>query len=138
MGSAKSTWAIRCRFAGCMFRRIDIALKSDAKRHAKAHTDIGGAAHEVTLTEQKPLPSTPRVGDRIKLKAERIPDYRDACKLAGYEVNYEAVHEVIRTDDFDTGGRKRLFISVPPFAFYSADVVLAWHSDAERRKALGL
>lgn len=56
---ADSRWSLRCN--KCPFGREDIATKSDAKRHAKAHEGIG-VGHAVELIEQKPLSKTVRKG----------------------------------------------------------------------------
>jgi hypothetical protein len=138
MGKGKSSWWIKCTHRGCLFQRDEIALKSDAKRHATAHTDIGGPSHVVDVLERESLPTTVRVGDKIKLKEDAILDYKTACDLAGYDVDLRAVREVIRTDPFGTGGRTRLYVDGPPFMFYPSDVQLAWSNDKERREALGL
>jgi hypothetical protein len=121
-----------------MFKRLGIETKSDAKRHASSHSGIGGKAHEVVIAEKEALSNAVRKGDRIKLKEDAILPYREACKAAGWDVNLEAVRTVQRIDTFGTGGRERLFVEGPPFAFYKSDVQLAWNSDQERREALGL
>ena len=121
-----------------MFARNEIALKSDAKRHAKAHSDIGGASHVVNVFEKESLSNAVRVGDLIRLKDDKRMPYFEACKAAGWDVNLEAIRKVTRIDHFGTGGRERLFVEGPPFAFYPSDVTLAWNNDEERRKGLGL
>lgn len=133
---AASTYSIKCN--RCAFSRDDIKVKSEAKRHAAAHEDIG-AGHKVELKEQEPLSRTVRKGDRIKLKESAVSEYTMACLAAGYDVvGLVQVHEVKRIDTYGTGGRPRLFIDAPPYAFYPSDVELAWNSDKERREGLGL
>lgn len=88
------------------------------------------------MGKDKSLPSHPVVGDRIKLKSERITEYTDACKLAGYSTfDAYATHEVIRVDQYAPGGGNRLFVKVPPFCFLPRDVELQM-TDAERREML--
>lgn len=83
------------------------------------------------------LPREPQVGDIIRLKADMAPQFREACKLAGWpDIDPHAVREVIRIDTFNPGGGKRLFVEGPPFAFSSRDVALAWTDTEERRKML--
>lgn len=133
---ANSTWTIKCN--SCQFSRDNIAVKSDAKRHATAHEGIG-AGHKVEVKEQAPLSKTVRKGDRIKLKEDKFREYADACRAAGYKTDpLLDVHVVMRIDQYGTGGRQRLFVDAPPFAFYPGDVELAWNSDKERRAGLGL
>lgn len=134
-----SRWDIRCKADRCPFVRKGIESKQDAKRHAASHTRTCGANHDVGLDEVKPLSSTVRKGDRIKLKEDAIPGYRQACVAAGWtDVDLGKIRTVERIDEFGTGGRPRLFFEGPPFAFYPSDVQLAWNSDDERRKGLGL
>jgi hypothetical protein len=133
---ANSTYSIKC--SRCAFFRDDISVKSDAKRHASAHEGIG-AGHKVEVKEQEPLSKTVRKGDRIRLKESARAEYAKACEVAGYELRHLFdVHQVTRIDHFGTGGRPRLFIEAPPYAFYPSDVELAWNSDKERREGLGL
>lgn len=132
---AKSLWKISCN--RCAFQRDEIAVKSDAKRHAKAHEDIG-VGHSVAVVEQTALSKVVRKGDRVRLKESKRREYQEACKAAGYEADVDAVHVVTRIDPFGTGGRDRLFIAAPPYAFYPSDVELAWSSDKERREGLGI
>lgn len=83
------------------------------------------------------LPRTPRVGDRIKLREEKVNDYREACRLAGWsDAKVTAIKTVIREDNFCPGGGHRLFFDGPPFCYASPDVELAWNSVNERREAL--
>lgn len=132
---ANSLWNIACD--KCQFHSDDIDTKSTAKRHAAAHEGIGNG-HKVAIKEQTQLSKTVRKGDRIKLKQSKRREYEQACKAAGYDANLDAVHVVNRIDSFGTGGRDRLFVDAPPFAFYPSDVELAWNSDKERRAGLGL
>lgn len=82
------------------------------------------------------LPTQPQVGDRIRLRHEKVAEYEAACKLAGYDFDPHAVYVVQRDDNFCPGGGRRLFIGVPPHALGSRDVQLAWNSDRERRAML--
>lgn len=133
---AKSLWSISCN--RCHFQRDEIATKADAKRHAIAHEGIG-VGHSVAVVERPPLSKTVRKGDRVRLKEEARADYSEACKLVGYDTDsLTKVHEVTRIDNWGTGGRPRLFIAAPPYAFYPSDVELAWNSDKERRQGLGI
>ena len=86
-----------------------------------------------------PLPDLPtrvQVGDRVKLKADAVAPYVEACRLAGYDFDPHATFVVIRKDNFLPGGGERLFIDAPPHALGSRDVQLAWNSDGERREML--
>lgn len=136
MSAGKSTYDLVCKANGCQFLRRGIESKRDASRHAGSHAGIGG--HDVAIVERVGLSKEIRVKDRIKLKGEEIARYREACALAGWDVNLEAIRTVVRIDDFGTGGRPRLFVEGPPFAFYPSDVTLAWDSEDKRREGLGL
>jgi hypothetical protein len=86
---------------------------------------------------QAELPKQPQVGDRIRLKVEKITSYTEACEAAGYvDFDAYAVRVVTREDKFNPGGGRRLFFDGAPFCFSSMDVKLAWSSEAERREAL--
>jgi hypothetical protein len=94
---------------------------------------------KTSAKKKKPdkLPTNIFVGDKVKLKPERIPAYREACRLAGWhDVDFYAIRVVIRDDDGGPGRRQRLFVQGPPHAFFPGDVVLAWNSDDERRVEL--
>ena len=82
------------------------------------------------------LPRAPQVGDRVKVKAKRLIEYRKACECAGWDVDLEAIREICRTDNFGAGGSRRLFVMGPPFCFGERDVALAWNSDNDRREEL--
>jgi hypothetical protein len=83
------------------------------------------------------LPKQPQVGDKVRLKEERMVAYAAACKAAGW-ANFDqyAVHVVTREDPFNPGGGRRLFVDGPPYAFASTDVKLAWNTEDERRREL--
>lgn len=82
------------------------------------------------------LPHQAQVGDRIRLKPERMQEYNDACKLAGYEYDPYAIRLVTREDKYNPGGGRRLFVDGPPHCFAASDVNLAWSNEEDRRKAL--
>lgn len=89
------------------------------------------------LDDERPeLPKQPQVGDRIRLKPERMPAYGAACKLAGYDFDMYAIRVVTREDKFNPGGGRRLFVSGQPHCFASSDVNLAWNTEDERREEL--
>jgi hypothetical protein len=132
----KSTWNIKCTAPACQFGRERIESKSVAKRHADAHSQWGN--HKVDLLEVKPLSKKIRVNDRIRLKDDRANAVVNDCKRAGWSIDHSAIRIVERIDDFGPGGSERLFVEGPPFAFRTSDVMLAWNSDDERRKGLGL
>jgi hypothetical protein len=96
------------------------------------------AAKRKTTDETIPeLPRQPQVGDRIRLKVERITAVTEACKLAGWDdFDAYAVRTVIREDPHNPGGGRRLFFDGAPFCFASVDVKLAWNTDDERRAEL--
>jgi hypothetical protein len=82
------------------------------------------------------LPPQPQVGDRIRLKEEKVFEYTQACEAAGWTLDLNAIRIVIREDKFNPGGGRRLFVEGPPFAFASMDVQLAWNTEDERRREL--
>jgi hypothetical protein len=85
------------------------------------------------------LPLDIRVSDRVKLRAGKRGQYREACKLAGYDKFDEyATHTITRISNDAPGGGRRLWVEKQPFCFGAADVQLAWSSERERRAALGL
>jgi DNA-binding LacI/PurR family transcriptional regulator len=88
------------------------------------------------LRDDGDLPRAVQVGDRIKLRAERVAAYEAACAAAGYNFDPHACQTVTRMDAFGARGGTRLWVSRPPFMFAPNDVVLAWNSDAERREML--
>ena len=90
------------------------------------------------LDDEKPdLPKPPQIGDHIRLKPERIDQYRKACKQAGYEdVDFYAIRVVTREDKFAPGGGRRLFVDGAPHCFLPSDVILAWNTEDERREEL--
>jgi hypothetical protein len=86
---------------------------------------------------QSELPKQPQVGDRIRLKTEKITSYTEACQQAGYDdFDAYAVRVVTREDKFNPGGGRRLFFDGAPFCFSSMDVKLAWNTEDERRLEL--
>lgn len=86
--------------------------------------------------EEIELPKKPQVGDLVRLKEERRPDYREACKKAGWDFDASMSFTVLRADDFGPGNTRRLFIAGPPFALGGSDVELAWRNEGERREFL--
>jgi hypothetical protein len=95
------------------------------------------AAKRKKLDDEKPeLPRQPQVGDRIRLKEKRIPAYDTASKLAGYDFDLHAIRIVIREDNYNPGGGRRLFVEGQPHCFASTDVELAWNTEDERRAEL--
>lgn len=82
------------------------------------------------------LPRQPQVGDRVRLKAKRIPAYHEACQAAGYDFDFHAIRIVIREDNYNPGGGRRLFVEGQPHCFASTDVELAWNTENERRAEL--
>jgi hypothetical protein len=85
------------------------------------------------------LPLDIRVSDRVKLRPGKRGQYREACKLAGYDnFREDQIHVVTRISNDNPGGGKRLWVEKQPFCFGGADVQLAWNSERERRAALGL
>lgn len=83
------------------------------------------------------LPTQAQVGDKIRLKPESINAYANACKLAGYDdFNAYRIVTVIRTDNSNPGGGKRLFFEGAPHCYSSHDVQLAWSTEDERREML--
>jgi hypothetical protein len=130
----KSTFDLVCKTCGKS--KNGLGSKKEAERHSAAHA---GGQHQVEIKERVPLSPTVRIGDRIKLKPDAVKEYQKACVAAGWtDVDLEAVRVVTHKDAHGTGARPRLFFEGRPFAFYPGDVVLAWNSDDERRKALGL
>lgn len=61
--------------------------------------------------------------------------YRLECAKAGWTFDSRAARIVTRIEG---DGDRRIFVDGVPYCFWPSDVVLAWNSDAERRKALGL
>lgn len=87
--------------------------------------------------DRKELPATARVGDRVRLKPERIKAYQDACNAAGWtDFDPYSTKTILREDSFSPGGGYRLFFDGPPFCYASADVQLAWNSTEERIEGL--
>lgn len=84
----------------------------------------------------KELPAQAVVGDRIRLKAERIRDYEQACKAAMHSFDPYAIRTVTRTDHYAPGGGDRLFVEGAPHCFKRADVSIAWNSEDERKEML--
>lgn len=82
------------------------------------------------------LPPQPQVGDRIKLKDDRIFDYVQACESVGWAFDPKAIRVVTREDKYNPGGGRRLFFDGPPFCFASSDCTLAWNTEHERRREL--
>ncbi len=82
------------------------------------------------------LPHQPQVGDKVRLKAERITPYMAASKIAGYDLDPYAVREVVGRDPFAPGGGDRLHVQGAPFMFLPRDVTLAWSTELERREML--
>ena len=95
------------------------------------------AAKRKKIDDVRPdLPHQAQVGDRIRLKPERMQEYNDACKLAGYEYDPYAIRLVTREDKYNPGGGRRLFVDGPPHCFSASDVNLAWNTEDERREEL--
>ena len=95
------------------------------------------AAARKKLDDVRPdLPPQAQVGDRIRLKPERITAYKEACERAGYEFDPYAIRVVIREDKYAPGGGRRLFVEGAPHCFTSTDVKLAWNTEDERREEL--
>lgn len=88
------------------------------------------------MSRDHTLPARPVVGDRIRLRPERMKAYAEACEQAGYDVDLYAIRTVTRTDPWARGGGRRLFVDGPPHCFLPTDVNLAWNTDGERREAL--
>ena len=98
---------------------------------------MGAAKRKKIADTQVDLPRQAQVGDRIRLKPERMVEYAAAIKKAGWgDVNLYAVRTVTRKDNFSPGGGARLFVEGPPHCFGATDVILAWNSDLERREFL--
>jgi len=95
------------------------------------------AAARKKLDDELPeLPRAAQVGDRIRLKPERMNAYKEACEKAGFCFDMYAVRIVTREDKFNPGGGRRLFVEGQPHCFASSDVNLAWSSEEDRREAL--
>lgn len=94
------------------------------------------AAKKKLDDELPELPRQAQVGDRIRIKPERIDAYKLACARAGWDVDFYAIRTVIREDPYQPGGGRRLFVDGPPFCFGGTDVVLAWNTEGERREEL--
>jgi hypothetical protein len=73
------------------------------------------------------LPLRAQVGDLIRLKDDWRARFIDACTRAGY-INFDPdqVHVVTRTDPYNPGGGRRLFVEDAPYAFSDQQVTLAW------------
>lgn len=88
------------------------------------------------MPRDRSLPIQPVAGDRVKLKAERITEYQQASKLAGWDdFDAYATREVTRVDPWASGGGSRLYIEGPPFMFLPRDVNLTL-GDKERAAML--
>lgn len=86
-----------------------------------------------TKYEYGDMPTQAQVGDRVRLKPEKIDEYNRTCIAAGFgSVDFSSPRTVIRDDPFCPGGGRRLFVEEAPFAFSSRDVELAWDGDARR------
>lgn len=94
------------------------------------------AARKKLDDELPELPKQAQVGDRIRLKDERVFEYAQACEQAGYSADLRAIRVVTREDKYAPGGGRRLFFEGPPFCFTAGDVTLAWNTEQERREAL--
>jgi hypothetical protein len=99
---------------------------------------MGKSAAKKKPSEEIPdLPRQPQIGDRIRLKTEKITSYTEACKIAGYDdFDAYAIRTITREDPYNPGGGRRLFFDGPPFCFSSQDVRLAWSTEDERRLEL--
>ena len=119
------------RWAG--FRRMRSKPSNAAQ---KTWSDMGKAKRK--LDDVRPdLPTQAQVGDRIKLKADRIFEYVQACEQAGYSgFNPDAIRTVTREDKYNPGGGRRLFFDGAPHCFSANDVTLAWNTEEERRAEL--
>jgi hypothetical protein len=98
---------------------------------------MAAAAKRKKLQDEKPdLPKQAQVGDRIRLKPERMEAYTAASKAAGYDFDLYAIRVVTRQDGYNPGGGRRLFVEGAPHCFASYDVNLAWNTEEERREEL--
>lgn len=135
--SKAAEYIVQCLEDGCGYRAAVIS-KKEADRHAKAHASTGDE-HLVTVNEEVPLPTQALVGDRVKLKPEKVAEFKRACEAAGWRdvsATLERPKTVLREDNYNPGGGRRLFFDGPPYCYGSSDVVLAWSSVGERRAAL--
>jgi hypothetical protein len=88
------------------------------------------------MSKDKSLPSRPVVGDKIRLRPERMAAYKLAADLAGYSFDPYAIREVVRIDPHAAGGGNRLWVQGEPHMFLPRDVQLAWNTDGERAEML--
>lgn len=98
---------------------------------------MAASAKRKKLDDVRPdLPPQAQVGDRVRLKEDRITPYKEACEKAGYDFDPYAIRVVTREDKYNPGGGRRLFVEGAPHCFASTDVVLAWNTEDERREML--
>ena len=86
-----------------------------------------------TPRETSKLPRSPLVGDKVRVKPERISVLAKACELAGYDVDLYAVLTITKEDPFGPGGGRRLYVEGAPHMFSPSDVILAWDAQCEER-----
>lgn len=95
------------------------------------------AAKRKKLNDEQPeLPKAPQVGDRIRLKPERINEYVNAANQVGWTFDAYRVVSVTREDKWSPGGGRRLFFEGIPFCYAAHDVILGWNTEGERREEL--
>lgn len=92
--------------------------------------------------KKDPLPAQILVGDRIKVKEDRVVAIRTACQLAGFDVTIDrdrvlTVERVLEKGPASPHGRQLIVAEFRQPTFWNEDVELAWEKQsAQRRRAL--
>lgn len=132
MPKTTTQWRLSCRAPNCGYTR-KVGSEKERDRWTGIHQAVG-KGHQIEAAEEIPLPTSPQVGDRVRLKQEKAPELLKACKAAGYDFDPETI-VTIQREDFRPAGRA-LWFDRAPWSFYASDLELAWSSDQERREAL--